>query len=83
MAEHLASLPVVARAVQEKPIPADIPVTVISGAHLTPELLAEHAEIAANSRFGEHIVAEGAAHWVHLDAPEIVVEAVRKMLLRA
>lgn len=80
MADHLASLPQVAAAVACNPLPARIPVTVISGGHLSREHLREHEEIAGRSRQGVHIVAERSGHWIHLDRPELVVGAVRNLI---
>jgi pimeloyl-ACP methyl ester carboxylesterase len=74
MAQHLESLPAVASAVATTTVPANIPVVVISGGHLNGEELAEHRAL------GRHIVAEGSAHWVHLDRPDVIVEAVRSLL---
>jgi pimeloyl-ACP methyl ester carboxylesterase len=76
MSEQLASLPHVAAAVAREPVPSRVPVTVISGAHLTPELYADHAAIAARSNRGQHVIAEGSGHWIHLDRPDLVIQAV-------
>jgi pimeloyl-ACP methyl ester carboxylesterase len=73
MAVHLASLPAVAAAVARLGPPV-VPTIVISGAHLTPEQLAEHKSL------GEHVIAEGSGHWVHLDRPDLIVSAVHKLL---
>lgn len=56
----------------------DLPLTVISGAHLTPELQAEHQHCAALSSRGRHLVAPRGGHWVHLDAPELVLDVLRQ-----
>jgi pimeloyl-ACP methyl ester carboxylesterase len=77
MAEHFQMLPAMCAALARSEQPASIPVTVISGAHLTPQQCAEHEAIARASKRGRHIIAERGAHWVHLDAPELVVTAVR------
>ena len=82
MAEHFRVLPEICAALSGCPHPAAIPVTVISGAHLTAEQRAEHEAIARSSETGCHIVAERGGHWVHLDAPEVVVGAVREMFHR-
>ena len=80
MAAYIQSLPRCAGELHDHPFPSDIPVTVLSGAHQTPERLAEHAAIANHSRRGRHLIAARGAHWIHLDQPELVVEAVREML---
>jgi pimeloyl-ACP methyl ester carboxylesterase len=79
MAQHFDMLPAICAEVSRCEHPRSIPVTVISGAHLTPEQRAEHEALAQASVGGRHIVAERGGHWVHLDAPDIVVEAVREM----
>lgn len=76
MAAHLQALPECARAVSTCSLPKDIPVTVLSGAHQPPERLAEHAAIATR-----HVIASQSAHFVYLDEPELVVNAVRDVLL--
>ena len=80
MAAYIQSLPRCAAELHDCPFPSDIPVTVLSGAHQTPERLAEHAAIANHSRRGRHLIAARGAHWIHLDQPELVVEAVREIV---
>jgi len=80
MARYIQSLPKCAAEVFGCDIPAHIPVTVISGGHQTGVRLEEHQAIAARSLRGRHIIAAKSAHWVHLDEPELIVEAAREML---
>jgi pimeloyl-ACP methyl ester carboxylesterase len=75
MAAHLQALPECARAVWNSTVPRDIAVTVLSGAHQPPERLAEHAALATR-----HIIAGKSAHFVYLDEPELVINAVRDAL---
>lgn len=56
----------------------DIPLTVISGAHLNDIQRAEHARLAALSSQGRHVVATEGRHWVQLDQPDLVIEAIRE-----
>ena len=56
----------------------DLPLTVISGAHLKFEQLAEHRRWTGLSTRGCHLVAPQGGHWVHLDAPELVLDTVRR-----
>lgn len=79
MARYIQALPACAAEVSGRDIPSRIPVTVISGAHQAGVRLAEHKAIAAHSQRGRHIVAAKGAHWVHLDQPELIVEAFREM----
>jgi pimeloyl-ACP methyl ester carboxylesterase len=85
MANQIQSLPQCAQevAVAGCSIPADIPVTVISGAHQPPEVVANHAALANRSMQGKHIMAGKSAHWIQFDQPELVVEAVREIAGRA
>jgi pimeloyl-ACP methyl ester carboxylesterase len=80
MADYIRSLPDCAVEMNGCAIPCHIPVTVLSGAHQAPERMQEHAAIATHSERGRHIVAGASAHWVHLDQPELVVDAVREMV---
>jgi pimeloyl-ACP methyl ester carboxylesterase len=79
MARYIRALPAAAAEASQSQIPARIPVTVISGAHQPPVRLAEHKALAAHSLHGRHLVASNSAHWIHLDQPELIVEAFREM----
>jgi len=79
MARYIRSLPATAAEAAQSEIPAQIPVTVISGAHQPPVRMAEHQAIAAHSLHGRHLVAANSAHWIHLDQPELIVEAFCEM----
>lgn len=80
MSRYIQTLPKNAAEASRFQIPAHIPVTVISGAHQLPVRLAEHQAIAEHSLRGKHLAAEKGAHWVHLDQPELIVEAFREMV---
>jgi pimeloyl-ACP methyl ester carboxylesterase len=80
MARYIQTLPACAAEASGCNIPAHIPVTVISGAHQPRVRMAEHQAIAARSLQGKHIIAAKSAHWVHLDQPELIVEAFRAMV---
>lgn len=71
MARYLRAVPACARAASRCPIPSGLPITVLSGAHQPPELLAAQAAMATR-----HIVASGSAHFIHFDEPELVVNAI-------
>jgi pimeloyl-ACP methyl ester carboxylesterase len=79
MASQIRALPQCAREADACSIPSHIPVTVISGIHQPPEILACHAAIAQRSLQGKHITASRSAHWVQFDEPELIVEAVREI----
>jgi pimeloyl-ACP methyl ester carboxylesterase len=80
MRDYIKSLPSCAAELQNQSLPADIPITVISGAHQPRVRLEEHAAIARHSVRGRHIMAEKSRHWIHLDQPDLVIQAVQDML---
>jgi pimeloyl-ACP methyl ester carboxylesterase len=80
MARYIRTLPACAAEISGCDIPSHIPVTVISGAHQPPVRMAEHAALAGHSLHGCHIVAAKSAHWVHLDEPELIVQAFRQIV---
>jgi pimeloyl-ACP methyl ester carboxylesterase len=69
MAAHFESLPESAREMCEAAPLAGVPVIV-----LTPVGKPALNSVGANVR---HVVAERSGHWIHLDRPDLVVEAVR------
>jgi len=78
MVAHLGALKGSFSALQN--LPLKCPVTVISARDLTPDGLAEHRSIAALSPRGQHIIAQGSGHWVQFDEPELVVDAIRRVM---
>ena len=73
MARHLECLPDSCREMAETVLP-EIPVTVISAAKNQD---GPGVRVPASAQW---ITAEGSGHWVQLDQPELVVEAIRVML---
>jgi pimeloyl-ACP methyl ester carboxylesterase len=82
MAWHLEALPATASLVASTVLDPEIPVTVISGGHLTGAQAAEHQAIAQASNRGQHLISKGSGHWVHLDDSELVISAIRHMLAK-
>ncbi len=80
MAAYIQAVPQCAAELQACFIPANIPVTVLSGAQQPEVRLQEHAAIAARSAQGRHVIAGKSAHWIHLDQPDLVADAVREMV---
>lgn len=78
LAAYLRALPACARAIANCPIPEHLPVTVLSGSHQPSERLAEHAAIATR-----YIKAARSEHFIHLDEPGLVIEAVQEALQQA
>ena len=79
LAAQIEGLVESARQVQEDPLPATIPVTVISAAGATPSAVEAHRRMAAASDRGTHLTARNSDHFIMLDEPEIIVEAVRAL----
>jgi pimeloyl-ACP methyl ester carboxylesterase len=80
MAAYLESLPQSAREAAGLDAPGAIPVTVLSAANATAEQLDEREAIARRSPHGQHIIARKSGHWIQLDEPELVVQAIRDLV---
>jgi pimeloyl-ACP methyl ester carboxylesterase len=82
MARHFIALKRSARELHAmlsaEPCPLrDVPLYVLSGAGCSAEQLRQQESVAALSRCGTHVRAVTGGHWVHLDQPEMVREAIR------
>ena len=77
MAEYLENLPLSTSHLDERRSLDDLP-TVILSAKPQPE----HEHDAALSTRGQNIVVPNSGHWILLDAPAAVVEAVRRVVLQ-
>ncbi|HYN10020.1 MAG TPA: alpha/beta fold hydrolase [Vicinamibacterales bacterium] len=81
MAGHLGSLTKSAAELSARLGPlGDLPMLVISAESQPVACKAEHAHIASLSSRGQHVVARGTGHWVHLDDAALVVEAIRHVI---
>jgi pimeloyl-ACP methyl ester carboxylesterase len=76
MAGYLESLPESAR---EAVASDSFPIIVLSASNAPPEQLKERDEIIRRSPHGRHTIARKSGHWIQLDEPELVVEAIREM----
>ena len=54
----------------------DLPLTVISSAQASERRLQADSRVARLSTRGRHILAAGSGHWVPLDAPHVVIDAI-------
>ena len=78
MAEHLAGLRKSAAEVAAcGDLPRHIPVAILSAATQSEAYRQEHARMAARSEHGRHVLASGSGHWILLDEPDLVVDAIR------
>jgi pimeloyl-ACP methyl ester carboxylesterase len=80
MAEYLQALPTSAAEAVALGEPTVIPIIVLSAANAPPQPLAERDQIAHRSPRGRHIIARKSGHWIQLDEPDLVVEAIREMV---
>ena len=60
--------------------PGDVPLTVISSAHAHEPRLHAESTLARRSRRGRHVLAPDSGHWVPLDAPGVVADAIIGMV---
>jgi pimeloyl-ACP methyl ester carboxylesterase len=82
MAAYLECLPGCARQTLEMPLPAGIPFVILSAGSATAGEIAERKAWVSASVFGRHQRLEGTGHWLQLETPEALVEAVRELVMR-
>jgi pimeloyl-ACP methyl ester carboxylesterase len=82
MADSLESLPVSVTQIDEGRSLGDLPVVVLSAASTKGQATEEHEHDAVLSTRGEHLVVPDSGHWMQLDAPDAVVEAIRQVMYR-
>jgi pimeloyl-ACP methyl ester carboxylesterase len=80
LGSYLESLPASAAEADALTLPGNLPVIVLSAANSTPQQLQERQAMAARSPHGRHSIAAKSGHWIQLDEPELVIEAVREMI---
>lgn len=80
MADHMAALERDGAAIARIVTSPDIATTVISSGNQPEEYVSAQRALAEASHRGRHIVAARSTHWVQLDQPELVVEAVRALV---
>ena len=76
MAGNLESLPLSAAQLDEQAGLGDLPLVVLSAGGGN----AEHLEEARLSSRGEHVIVSDSGHWIQLDAPGVVVEAIGRVV---
>jgi pimeloyl-ACP methyl ester carboxylesterase len=82
MASYLECLPEAARLAQAIPIPAGIPFTILSAGNSTDAELEERDSWIRQNAHGRHTQVAGTGHWIQLERPDVVVEAVRELVER-
>lgn len=58
----------------------DLPLVTISSSHPDPIRVRRQEALARLSSQGRHIVAPDSGHWIPLDRPEVVIEAIAEMV---
>ena len=80
MAKHLSGLRRSAEELARCTVPSHIPVVVLTAATQSTTSREEQARIASGSTHGRQVIATASGHWVHLDEPELVVDAIRSVI---
>jgi pimeloyl-ACP methyl ester carboxylesterase len=65
---------------ESPPAYGDLPLTVITAERAEPSRLEADAALARTSTQGRHVLAPDSGHWVPLDAPRVVVDAIAAMV---
>jgi pimeloyl-ACP methyl ester carboxylesterase len=61
----------------------DLPLVVLSGEHHAAPYVDWQRDLARLSSRGQQLVAENSGHWIHLDHPALVSEAIREVVAAA
>lgn len=80
MAAYVGSLPASAAVVASLGGLGALPVVVLSGSHHPEPRAREQEDLARLSTNSKHIIAGESAHWILLDEPELVAQAVREVV---
>ncbi|MGD0303302.1 MAG: alpha/beta hydrolase [Candidatus Acidiferrales bacterium] len=80
IASQLENLPVSAASVGAHPIFCEGPVVILSARTSSDRRRAEHAAMAARLPMGEHIDVDGSNHWIMQQQPEIVLDAIDRVV---
>jgi pimeloyl-ACP methyl ester carboxylesterase len=80
MAMYLEGLPENARTALSMPIPSDVPFTILSASNATEAELRERDSWVEQSSQGRHIRLRECGHWIQLERPEAVADAVRALI---
>jgi pimeloyl-ACP methyl ester carboxylesterase len=83
MAETLEALPTCAAELDLPALPAELPVAILSAASATQEELRERDGWLMGLLEAQHTVLPETGHWLHLERPEEVAEAIRWCVERA
>ena len=80
LASQMEALPEAARRVEAAVPLGELPLVVLSAADTPAAQRTEQERAARQSSRGQHRAAHASGHWIPLEEPELVVEAVRELL---
>jgi len=80
IADQLESLPESAAQVAATARHGEPPLVVLSASNPGPARMTEGDGLARLSCNGKHVVASKSGHWIQLDQPELVIEAIREVV---
>ena len=80
MADYLRLLPTAAGQAQRMPVPAHIPMVILSAATATAFELAEREGWTTAHPLSRHTQVPGTTHWLQLDRPDLVADAVHQLV---
>jgi pimeloyl-ACP methyl ester carboxylesterase len=80
MADALENLPLSVTQIEERRPLGTVPLVVLSASTATPAALREHEADARLSARGAHVVVPHAGHWIQLDDPHAVADAIGRVV---
>jgi pimeloyl-ACP methyl ester carboxylesterase len=80
MAEYLECLPGAAASALSMPLPANLPVTILSASDATEAELQERDSWLHSQRNAAHLLLPNSKHWIPLEQPNEVAAAVKRLL---
>jgi pimeloyl-ACP methyl ester carboxylesterase len=80
MADALENLPRSVLQIEEGRPLGNTPLVVLSASTASPEALLEHQEESRLSTRGRHVLPAGAGHWIQLDDPRAVADAIERVV---
>jgi len=80
LAAYLESLPASARTGLSMPISAEMPFIVLSASNASAAEIEERESWVRQSRYGRHIRIDETGHWLQLERPDAVFDAIRELV---
>ncbi len=80
MANYIAGLRASSRQMAGNGLPSDLPLVVLSAEKTSAERNEEQKDLAQLCANVEHTIIPDCGHWVHLDRPDVVAEAIRRVV---